>query len=58
MYRFIAIIKGIRRRFLVDRAEYKAYGDGDKVGGWHGWYEIKGECVAFRDIDGKLSFNW
>lgn len=56
MYRLITIIKGIRRRFLVDRAEYKAYGG--EVGGWHGWYEFNGECIAFRDIDGKLSFNW
>jgi len=58
MYRIIAILKGIRRRFLVDRAEYKTYSNADKVGGWHGWYEYQGQCVAFRDVDGKLSFIW
>ena len=58
IYHLIAIIKGIRRRFLVDKAEYKTYTNSDNVGGWHGWYEYDGKCVAFRDTEGKISFVW
>lgn len=60
MYRIFAFFKGLRRRWLVDNAKtiYKTYGNNANVGGWHGWYELNNECVAFRDMNDNLSFNW
>ncbi len=57
-YRLIAFLKGLRRRWLVDKAHYKTYGNPEHVGGWAGWYELNDECIAFRDIDNNLSFEW
>jgi hypothetical protein len=57
-YRMVAFFKGLRRRWLVDKASYKAYDNADDVGGWHGWYELNGECIAFRDTKSNLSFEW
>lgn len=58
MYQFLAFLKGLRRRWLVDKAEYKSYANPSNVGGWDGWYEHDGKCVAFRDVEGNLSLEW
>ncbi len=58
MYRMSVFFKGLRRRWLVDKAIYKTYSNNADVGGWRGWYELNDECIAFRDVDGKLSFDW
>lgn len=58
MYQLLAFFKGLRRRWLLDKAEYKCYTNPSNVGGWHGWYELNGECVAFRDTQGNISIEW
>jgi hypothetical protein len=57
-YKMIAFFKGLRRRMLVDKATYDTYDDPDAVGGWAGYYELDGECIAFRDVNNNLSFEW
>ncbi len=34
---------------------YKRYSLGP-VGGWEGWIEIDGECVAFVGVDQKITW--
>jgi hypothetical protein len=37
---------------------YHFYSNPKAVGGWMGWYEVDGKCVAFKGIDGKVLTEW
>lgn len=41
-----------------DEIEYKEYGNPEAVGGWKGWYEVRGTVLAFLDTNNRLSFDW
>ena len=51
-------MKYFLRRLLVPVARYKSYNDPQAVGGWAGWYEIAGGCIAFQNVDGGLCTRW
>ena len=51
-------MKYFLRRLLVPFARYEPYDNPEAVGGWSGWYEIAGRCIAFRDVDGGLFTRW
>ncbi|MHC4649064.1 MAG: hypothetical protein ACYTBJ_26730 [Planctomycetota bacterium] len=37
---------------------FKAYDDPEAVGGWIGWYEQFGQCLAFKKTDGTVLYRW
>jgi hypothetical protein len=35
---------------------FKRYSEGSCVGKWKGWIEVDGKCLAFVDVDDKITW--
>ena len=58
-YRILVHIKGLRRRWLArGNVLLQMYADPEAVGGWRGWYECRGEVIAFLGMDDKVVYVW
>lgn len=56
IYKIKALIRWMRYS-LKFGVSYHPYGAGE-AGSYLGWYEASGNCIAFRDGDGKVQFLW
>jgi hypothetical protein len=46
--------ENMQAKVNLDEAEYFRYSDDMPV--WDGWYEIDGECVAFKTKEGEIVY--
>lgn len=57
IYKVKALVRWLRYSLRVG-VSYHDYSQGSDVGGYVGWYESRGQCIAFRDVDGGVQFLW
>lgn len=66
LYKVKAFIRWLRYQLRLGIV-YETYSeDGEiedmaldyNVGGYVGWYEARGHCIAFRNVDGNIQFKW
>jgi hypothetical protein len=52
-----SIYRRLQHRFGKD-VTFHTYGNPEDVGGWRGWYENVGRCIAFEDTEGNILYRW
>jgi hypothetical protein len=55
IYRTKALIRWVCYTLRI-KISYHKYGY--DCGGYQGWYESRGRCIAFRENDGRIQFHW